>query len=160
MIRTLIILCALGTCCATTSLKAEETHEKWLKYMSGEWKFTLRDMEGQTSITPLKSVNGLILKAEATNGDWALMGVIGWHADEKKFVETDYSSGDSWSRREFTKITDNAISGTHKSFVNGGVVNGKLEYRRINNDRMQLVADQPGGGGKITVDFVRIPSRK
>jgi hypothetical protein len=117
-------------------------------------------MQGESSYTPFQDTQALVLRAKTVNGEWSILGVIGWHADEKKFVETDYTSGNIWSRREFTKITAQCLSGSHESLAENGKVRGKLEYRRVDKDHMQLVADQPNGNGKITVDFVRIVSQE
>jgi hypothetical protein len=138
-----IVVCVVGMCCSFNYARGEELHETWLNYMAGEWTFGTEDaVTGDCSYVPCGKAKALTLRAQATvpDSDFCITGVIGWHAEYKMFVETDFGNNDSRSRRTFTVVTDKALTGTAMAWGPNGGFTADIEYQRISDNEMHLRA--------------------
>lgn len=142
--------------CTVASLQAEEPHEKWLNYLAGEWKVTMNDEPGgSSSYTPFGQTNALSLSGKHPSG-FMIHGIIGWCPDYGMFVETAFMTGNRRSLREYTHITEEVISGVYKDQFPGGAEAGRIEYRSIDNNTMELTtATLDGEKQTARVRFVR-----
>jgi hypothetical protein len=150
------VLLTLAICCATSAVvHAEEPHEKWLKYMVGDWEFVQGQDVGKSNIQKAGNVQGVIYRAEAENSDFAIIGVIGWDFQHKLLREHAFVNVNHRAIRTYTEITDDAIRGTQEYWAGNGAGFQKIEYRRISDDKMELVVTRPNGKS-ATVSFKRI----
>jgi len=139
-------LIAVVVCCSASGQESEERwlepHEKWLSYMAGEWTSEQtsggQTMKGDTVLVPCGKAKALTFRGTVKEGDFAITGVIGWHGDYKIFVETNFQASGARAIREYTKITDEAITGTCKERHPNGAYTAEVEYRRISDDEMHL----------------------
>ena len=133
----------------------------WFNYLRGNWECDLGD--GRTGKTTYKAVGktfGVVFTARAK--DFSILGSIGWRADKKKLVETDFHTEmtgvHGHLNREFGDITKNSIKGTGKFWDSSGASGSQaLEYRRISDNEMTLSgsASDDGGQGWV-VKFKRV----
>lgn len=146
--RILLFSVALAVCVLASPTQGKEMYEVWLDFMSGEW--TIADPPGgETSYMPLGGTGALRLEGYHPNG-FKIHGVIGWCPDFKMFVETVFMSGMARSVREYTVINEKVLRGTYKDWTKQGNSHGTVEYRRIDDNTVELVfteseADKPSG---------------
>ena len=70
-----------------TQVVAQEPHEQWLQFMQGRWQVQMPD--GTQGICTWRSAeNTPALNFESTTSpEFSIVGVIGWRADERVFIE-------------------------------------------------------------------------
>ena len=156
MSQTFAASLAIALAALVSHVQAKEMYEVWLDFMAGEWEIVVPEVGGTSSYLPIGNTGLLALEGRQNNG-WVIHGIIGWCPDLKMFVETDFMSGMSRSRREFTVVNEKVASrGVYRNNGPDGTGHGTIEYQRIDDNTMQLTLtkseeDKPFA----TVKFVR-----
>lgn len=120
----------------------EQAALAWLKYLEGTWN--CEEGPGNTgtvTFRPTGATPALLFQVDIR--DYTIAGVIGWNADAKQIVETDYTAfrkgGVGSLDREYGEISRDSMKGQGKyRFSSGERGSQKLEYRRINDNEMTL----------------------
>jgi hypothetical protein len=134
MTRTIVAVLVGLLVCSTAW--AEEPHEKWLKYVAGEWRSeatTFKPWTGKFSLVP--GHHALLGTGHAEDtGETA--EIIAWEPDKKTLVHTWYGKKNAaYSRYEYTKVTDSELSGNDSGVSPGGrPYSGVISVRRADDD--------------------------
>ena len=126
--------------------------EAWIKYLRGTWECDLGDgRSGKTNYRVAGKTPALVFTARAK--DFSILGTIGWRADLKKLVETDFHTQQKGVHghltREYKEITERSIRGVGKFWNSAGESGSQaLEYRRISDNEMTLSGSASDDGGK------------
>lgn len=138
MTRTLIVLAGLLVC---TTAHAQETHEKWLKYLAGEW--TVKTTHGKpTTVTwTLAPGHHAILGTSHADDAGENAEIFGWEPDEKVLVHTSYGKKNgSHGRIKYAVESANVLRGqdTGRS-PDGRTYAGTTIVRRVNQNTFTFV---------------------
>ena len=118
------------------------------KYAMRKFRWT---RTGKTTFRAAGKTPGLVFTARAE--DFSILGTIGWRADEKKLVETDFHTErkgvHGHLNREYKEITQTSIKGVCRFWDSSGASGSQaLEYRRISDNEMTLSGSASDDGGK------------
>lgn len=139
--RATVLSCVLVACAAVSPLQAKEMYEIWLEFMAGEWTVVEPAVGGECVFLPHGNTGALTIRGQHNDG-FRIHGIIGRYPDFKMFVETDFMTGQGRTHREYTVVNDKVLRGTYKNDNPGGNGHGTIEYRRIDDNTMELSLTQ------------------
>lgn len=139
--------------------RVEDPHHQWLSYLKGEWNVEFDNGEkGDVEFVSVGNTPALTFTSKV--GDFSIAGIIGWHEEQKEFIETDFltdDGGNGYLRRRFSKVTPDALVGSQTWWnETDGRGSQELVYQRISKGEFKLIGKASDSGGESwTVHFRR-----
>lgn len=133
------------------TVKAQEPHQEWMRYLKGEWTSESAELgEGESKVTLGAKGNALVIRGKEEDGDTSIV-LMGWRSGTEALVGSGYGSQGNYWHVEYTKISTDSMSGEIHGVVDGIAFKGTATRKRVDDDHQEIHLKATASGEEFTI---------